>query len=364
MPQKNVYAHWLKILTAQISSGEIKPGAALPTETVFAEKHDLSRSTVAKIYNALQEKGMVEKIPGSGTYVRNRPAPERKKIGLLLPGAGESEIFKQINEEIAYLSNEFGLQCLWEGTLATDAQKRKELSLQLVRQYIEQKVDGVLFAPLERVSGGDLVNKNIASQLQRAGIPVVLIDRDIETPPARSLYDLISLDNVLATQYMAKHLLQEGCSQLFFVCRPLSASSVSHRITGFLKALFDNGLPVSQKVILEQEPEEALKLLVSIVRDESGPIGVVCANDSTAAAFLTACKQHQVQVPEKIKVTGFDNMKYAENLYVPLTSYEQPTQQLARVAMEQLIMRINFPQTPVKTILLHGKLIIRESSAN
>ena len=53
-------------------------------------------------------------------------------------------------------------------------------------QLVAKKVSGVFFAPLELTPQKDAINRAIAEALDRAGIPMVLLDRDLVRYPERS----------------------------------------------------------------------------------------------------------------------------------------------------------------------------------
>jgi hypothetical protein len=53
-----------------------------------------------------------------------------------------------------------------------------------LQQLITRKVAGVFFAPLELTLGFTDINQKIANILERAKIPVVLLDRDLYAYPS------------------------------------------------------------------------------------------------------------------------------------------------------------------------------------
>jgi GntR family transcriptional regulator, arabinose operon transcriptional repressor len=64
-----------------------------------------------------------------------------------------------------------------------------EAALSLCRQFIEQKVSGVFFAPLEFVDEKDTIHHRLVTELRQADIPIVLLDRCYYTYPMRSNLD-------------------------------------------------------------------------------------------------------------------------------------------------------------------------------
>ena len=58
------------ILRMQIQSGELPPGRVIPSESTLMQQHGLARGTVRKAIDALVEEGLVNRIQGRGTFVR------------------------------------------------------------------------------------------------------------------------------------------------------------------------------------------------------------------------------------------------------------------------------------------------------
>ncbi|MGA2749640.1 MAG: substrate-binding domain-containing protein, partial [Verrucomicrobiota bacterium] len=160
-------------------------------------------------------------------------------FGLLVPGLSTTEIFQIICGEIASLARVHDYGLLWGGS--TNPREDSDASLgraeQLCHQFIERKLSGVFFAPIELEPGQKEANRRLAESLREAGIPVVLMDRDLLDFPSRSDFDLVGLDNVTSGFMLAEHLIKLGCKRLFFVSRPLSAPTVDARIAGVREAL-------------------------------------------------------------------------------------------------------------------------------
>lgn len=63
------FAQLAGILRAQIESGELRPGRALPSLTQLMQYYGLSRNTVRRSIAVLAEEGLVRTRPGWGTFV-------------------------------------------------------------------------------------------------------------------------------------------------------------------------------------------------------------------------------------------------------------------------------------------------------
>jgi GntR family transcriptional regulator len=67
--KRDVIADELRIL---ILSGDLPPGAKLPTEATISTAHDVNRETTRRALQVLEDEGLIYSIQGSGRYVRGR----------------------------------------------------------------------------------------------------------------------------------------------------------------------------------------------------------------------------------------------------------------------------------------------------
>jgi len=67
-----MYRQIADTLREQISSGELKPGDALPTESALQEMFSVSRVTIRQALKRLTEEQIIESIQGSGSYVKEK----------------------------------------------------------------------------------------------------------------------------------------------------------------------------------------------------------------------------------------------------------------------------------------------------
>lgn len=65
MESKISYKVIYNTLKDQILKEAFPPGSMLPTEQTLAQKYSVSRPTIAKVYNQLQEEGFIKKRKGS-----------------------------------------------------------------------------------------------------------------------------------------------------------------------------------------------------------------------------------------------------------------------------------------------------------
>lgn len=354
---KIIYA----IVKEDILKGVYPTGTLMPTELTLAEKYNVSRPTISKVYNQLQVKGYVLKKKGLGTIVLFKESVKKVyTFGLLFPGDGESEIFSIINDQILKKSEEMKFNCLWEGATASNADIRRNLIETCCNTYIEKKVDGIFFSPLERIPDAERININICNKIRKAGIPLVLIDRDIVPAPEKSPFDIVCLDNFNAGCVMAQHLINAHCTQIYFFQRPDSAYSVRSRLLGVREIVQKYGMIFNNQNELCGNPEDVE--LIKNIPIEKGKAGIICANDATAAVLMSSLEGAGYVVGVDILICGFDNMKYSQYLKCSLTSFIQPCSEIADVSIDLMMRRIKNMDSSPLTVYLNGKIIERQST--
>ena len=335
-------------------------GYLLPTEQELAQKYAVSRPTIAKVYNRLQDKGYVIKKKGLGTIVTYNNPETIPVFGLLLPGAGESEIFSIINDQIVKQSESGKFNCLWDGATASSADIRKSLIETCCDTYIQKKVDGILFSPLERIHHADELNLQICNKIAAEGIPLVLIDRDIAKFPEKSGFDIVCLDNFNAGYVMCKHLVNAGCDHIHFLYRPDSASSVNMRLSGIREMVWEYGLRFDWENVHCGNPDDLD--FVKQIKVVKGKTGIVCANDSTAAVLMSSLDTLGIKISSDVLVCAYDDMKYSQHLKHSLTSYRQPCEEIANVSIELMTRRLKNKNMLPVTVYLTGEIVVRDSS--
>ena len=350
-------------LEMEISAGKYSAGARLPSEIQLVNQFSVSRPTVARALRDLELKGLIERRAGSGTYVSSNQQRlnSTRVMGLLVPGLSNTEIFHIICGEIASLArvHEYGLY--WGGSTSPrqDADASLKHAEEICKQFIERKISGVFFAPAELQPNQEQANLRIAESLREAGIPVVLIDRDLTNFPKRSDFDLVGIDNLAGGFMITEHLIKLGCQKILFVSRPLSAGTVNARVAGVREALVQNHLEFDAHSIREGDPSD-LKFVRSLI---SGRLAdaVICANDDTAAVLIRTMESQGMRPPRDIRVVGFDDVKYATLVSVPLTTVHQPCRDIAVIAFQTMMRRLAEPTLPVQSISLAPRLVVRES---
>ena len=351
------YKQILQDLEDAIATGRYGQGDRLPSESELVKTFGASRITVNRALREMQLAGLIDRRAGSGSYVK-ASQHQGYTFGLLIPELGQTEIFEPICRGMAQAQQTEHHALLWGKSLADSGTKTAQAT-QLCRQLIDKHVSGVFFAPLELTSEKDAINRDIAQAFDKAGIPVVLLDRDLVAYPERSGYDLVGIDNRRAGYVITRHMLQSGCKRLVFVGRPGSAPTVDARVAGYREAILDGAVEFRPDSVCRIEPWDVESVRKAV--DELRPDGIVCANDFTAAHLMKAFNELKIAVPGEIRLAGMDDVKYASLLPVPLTTIHQPCSEIGSTAVAAMVQRLRHPDLPARDILLNFRLVVRRS---
>ena len=106
-------------ICSDILKGLYKPGQKLPTENELAEHFHASRPTVGRAMRDLQQKGLITRRQGQGTFVRQAANVGKRTLGLLVHWQNHpcavstmTTIFGIMVPEILKLASDFGYSLL------------------------------------------------------------------------------------------------------------------------------------------------------------------------------------------------------------------------------------------------------------
>ena len=347
-------------LRKDIESGRLAAGARVPSEADLGSRFNASRITVGRAVRDLQVQGFVERRVGSGTYVRNLAGPPALDctFGVLVPDLPDIEIFEPLVQGLLSAPDARAHAFLWGGG-ESPAAGRAAAAWARVRQYIEKRVDGVFFAPLEGLAVGDPSNLRIVSALDDARIPVVLLDRAVYPYPRRGPYDLVGIDNRRVGFAITEHLLNAGARRVAFLGTTNGASTIVARRAGYREAI--DVLEADGSLTHLPVPSPADRAALAGYLDAHAPDAIVCAHDRGAAQLMHALLALGRSIPGDIRLAGVDDVDYAAWLPVPLTTMRQPVREIGEAAVAAMLERRAHPERPARDIFVQCTLVVRQS---
>lgn len=162
-----------------------------PSERALMRDYKVSRTTVREVMSELEAHQLIERRPGSGTFLVDNASHRASGIfGVILPDMKDSfcaAMLEGISRSVKKTGGGYSLLTsdLGDGTKAVIAAAERLGDL-----YIGERVAGVFLRPLPAAQGKK-ATLHLIELLRAAGIPVVVLDGDAAKLPQGTGCDLV-----------------------------------------------------------------------------------------------------------------------------------------------------------------------------
>lgn len=182
--------------------------------------------------------------------------------------------------------------------------------------------------------------------------------------------DIIDTDDASAIVALVERLGDAGHERIGFLSwdYPVGGHWVARRFSGYVEALFLQGLPFKPEWVLNVakhtprlSPAQTADAVARIVREDH-VTAWVCAADHQAYQLALDLPQRGLRVPEDVSITGFDGLDPAGG-QKRVTSMRVPHEQIGSSAVTRLINRIHHPSAPRRKILVEAEYVQGETIA-
>ena len=326
----------------------------------IAEKLSISPSTVSRSLKdhpdiSIKTRNAVKELAKLLGYKPNLIALNLKNsrtntIGLLVPEIEHHFFSTIINgiEEVAYQNNYNVLI-----VQSNESYLREVLNTQTL---LGNRVDGMLASFSKETKDFSHFQQLIDNE-----IPLVFYDRAVDNLHA----DVVVVDDYSGAYNAVKHLISRGCKRIAFYSAPQHLILGKDRYNGYIDALEANNIKFDKNLVYSCDTfESAIKISRSILKKVDRPDGIFAVNDLTAVGIMKVARNLDINVPEELKIVGFENSKSGSICDPELTTVDQFGYNLGKKAMKILLERIktdSHDYEPVKHII-KTKLIVRGSS--
>jgi LacI family transcriptional regulator len=269
-------------------------------------------------------------------------------IGVLVPDLGTG----YIGEIIRGIDVELGLTNLDLILYTTHRTASKEANY--VANLAQGMVDGLLLV-LPR-SPADYIET-----LTRRKFPFVLIDHQGtgEDCPA------VGATNWQGAYNATEYLIKLGHSRIGFITGSMDLGCAQHRLAGYRSAVRTHHIPEIPELEYEGDffQPDGYAGASAFLDLSSPPTAIFASNDVMGMGVMDAIRSRGLRVPDDISVVGFDNIPQSAEVFPPLTTVQQPLEQMGRVAAQMLLGILKDPEREAARIELPTELIVRESTA-
>jgi len=354
LPKHEILQRWLH---SAILSGDLPPGARLPSEHALAGRFGYSRQTIRHAIGRLQSDGLLERRQGSGTFVTARAGALRRtgRMVAVMTTYSNDYIFPDIIRGIDGVLTGEGCSLSLHIT-----GNRTEREADCLQDILDRPVDGLIVEATKSA----FPNPNLAlyRQLAERGVPIVFINGFYAGLDAAQ----VLFDDEEAGRMAAGCLLDAGHKSLGGLFK-VDDIQGHRRHAGFLRAHHERGLPVREDRVIWFTTEDLPRIpgpdYDNVFRKRfEGVSGLVCYNDQVAVGVLETLRRLNLTVPGDVSVVGIDDSDLARMTVPKLTTVAHPGALLGRRAAGRLIGLMEGGMLPIHD-LMEPVLIQRESVA-
>ncbi|MGC1043837.1 LacI family DNA-binding transcriptional regulator [Pantoea agglomerans] len=200
----------------------------------------------------------------------------------------------------------------------------------------------------------------LAAEMNKPCVLINARDRRMRLPSVSPHHQLIG-------EFSARYLFEQGHRQILSL-HCLRRYTMEQRLQGVRDAWHAMNLRFDSRQHLltlnsfsSNEAAERLSEYLRHCPDALRPTAILASGDYIAAGAVTALEQAGLRVPQDISVMSMDGFNLAAIHDIPLTSMQVPRDELGAAAVRMLQeMRLN-SGTPTGSLLLNGRLVVRES---
>ncbi len=365
-----VYAGVERDLMEQIRSGHLKGGECILSENEISRKYNISRRSSRKAIDNLVAKNLLFRIPGKGTFVAGNTEDNQfiegaHAISYIVPDIDDLFI-SEICHGIQELANRRHCNLLIQSSNGDI--DRENLN---IKYLINNNISGAIIFP-----NWGRANIEALVRLKEKKIPFVLIDRhfpDFDT-------NYVVVDNARGAYEATMHLVRNGHRKIAHLYGT-TGSANDARLEGYLTALGESGIVFNPAYVIKMNPAinrhegdrfepdmkggyQGMQALLAL---PDPPTAVFAGNDYQAIGAMRAIKDAGLIIPKDIAVVGFDDLKLASLLEVPLTTVRQPKYEIGQAALQILLDKLANPgegEDYYRHEVLKTELIVRASCGN
>lgn len=237
----------------------------------------------------------------------------------------------------------------------THGVERERTALELLKT---QRVAGMLINPQG-------FGSEYRAYLETINVPLVTFDQFV-TGLER---DYVGTDNLLAARMLTEYMLRLGHRRICFIGGQPGLWTTERRRQGFVEAMHQAGVPIDEDFMLvaNYEGDVAYQQATKMLTGPKRPTAILASNNVMALGALQAMTDLGFRCPQDISLTTIDDVPWMGLVKPRLTFAIQPLHELAAVAINWLLERIETPNEAAiapRSVILPPKLVLGDSCAD
>jgi len=325
-------------------------GVAVSTVSrVLTNKKNVSKGTEKRVLEAIEKLDYVPSV-----IARSLRKKAAQIIGVILPIMTNPFFVEIVHgvEEVAFNNKYLVVLCN-----SAEEAEREALYFEIFKS---QLVSGVIYCgSTESLQEGRYI-KHI-KDMYKKGIPIVLVDREIEEEST----SVVAIDNELASFNATKYCLNLGHKNIAFIAGSLKVKKFQERLKGYKKALIQSGARLNEELMKEGDMtiRGGRMATKELLKKRPFPSAIFASTDLMAIGVLKEIQENGLNVPGDISVIGWDDIPIASLVTPPLTTVVEPAHKMGKEAANLLLRQIEGEVSTGIKVILDTEIVIRNSTA-
>ncbi len=193
-------------------------------------------------------------------------------------------------------------------------------------------------------------------------IPLVFFDRACDDVPASK----VIIDDYKSAFDAVRYLVQKGYKRIAHLAGPRDLAICRKRCEGYVDALKQAGIAVTEELVPYggMHEEDGYASMARLLTDSGFPDAVFAVNDPVVIGAYQKIKEAGLRIPRDIALVGFSNNWITSLVDPPITTVNQPSFEMGKVATRLLIEAIDnkWSDDQKRTIVLDTDLVVRSSA--
>ena len=176
----------------------------------------------------------------------------------------------------------------------------------------------------------------------------------------------ISVGDSEAADSVTEFLLNLGHRRIGFIIGHPDHGSSHDRLAGYRSALERHDIDYDDSLVEQGrfDYESGYSCARNLLSLNPRPTAIFASNDPMAMGVLSAAHEIKLDVPRELSVAGFDDSPLARHAWPPLTTVRQPITDVARLATEVLMQRLQGRLEGDSDHRLQAELVRRASTGS
>ncbi|KGA96006.1 LacI family transcriptional regulator [Alkalihalobacillus alcalophilus ATCC 27647 = CGMCC 1.3604] len=276
----------------------------------------LSEKTKKLVYRAMEE---LDYVPND--LARSLYNQRSNLIGLIVPTTS-NPFFGELAFHLENICDSKGFK-----VMICNSSNREDKEMKYWDMLSRNQVDGMIVVSYNR----GVFNERKLSH------PVVAIDHYLSEQ-----IPVVGSDNYAGGKAATTLLLEKGCKEIIHLHGPTSLNTPANlRKKAYEDVMCKNGVrPITLEVneILNKQNQQ--RVIEQLFNTYPNVEGIFASDDMLAASVIREARLRNIEIPNQLKVVGYDGTEALQTFLPQLTTVQQPIEQIAETAIMKLVEMI------------------------